>query len=74
MGGTYGLKSKNYELSMKIGQRLFDEINASNVEQLVTGCGACSMQIHQGTLRDSVHPLKLLAEAYQKAPETSEAA
>lgn len=74
MGGTYGLKSKNYELSMKIGQRLFDEINASTVEQLVTGCGACAMQIHQGTLRESIHPLKLLAEAYHKAPETSEAA
>ena len=74
MGGTYGLKSKNYELSMKIGQRLFDEINSSSVKQLVTGCGACSMQIHQGTQRESIHPMKLLAEAYQKAPETSEAA
>ncbi|MCG6931679.1 MAG: anaerobic glycerol-3-phosphate dehydrogenase subunit C, partial [Desulfofustis sp.] len=67
MGGTYGLKSKNFDLSMKIGQRLFEEINNSTVEQLVTGCGACSMQIHQGTMRESVHPIKLLARAYQKA-------
>ena len=74
MGGTYGLKSQNYDLSMKIGQRLFDEINASAVEQLVTGCGACSMQIHQGTQRESVHPLKLMAEAYQKELETGEVA
>ena len=66
MGGTYGLKSKNYELSMKIGQRLFDEIASSDVDQLVTGCGACGMQIRQGTLRESVHPIKLLAEAYPK--------
>jgi Fe-S oxidoreductase len=57
---------------MKIGQRLFDEINASAVEQLVTGCGACSMQIHQGTQRESIHPLKLMAEAYQKEFETGE--
>ncbi|MBT3803472.1 MAG: anaerobic glycerol-3-phosphate dehydrogenase subunit C [Desulfobacula sp.] len=65
MAGTYGLKSKNYELSMKIGNRLFDEINASDVDQVVTGCGACGMQIHQGTKRESLHPLKLLAMAYK---------
>ena len=65
MGGTHGLKSKNFDLSMKIGKKLFDEIKDSNVDQLVTGCGACSMQIHQGTKRESLHPLKLLAMAYK---------
>jgi anaerobic glycerol-3-phosphate dehydrogenase C subunit len=65
MGGTYGLKSKNYDLSMKIGNRLFDEINSSDVDQVVTGCGACGMQIYQGTARESLHPLKLLAMAYK---------
>lgn len=66
MGGTYGLKAKNYDLSMKIGQRLFEEINNSKTEQLVTGCGACGMQIHQGTMRESIHPIKLLSQAYQE--------
>lgn len=65
MGGTYGLKTKNFELSMKIGKRLFDEIISSNVNQVVTGCGACSMQIYQGTERQSLHPIKLLAMAYK---------
>jgi len=65
MGGTYGLKSKNFDLSMQIGKRLFEEINSSHVNQLVTGCGACSMQIHQGTGQKSIHPLKLLAMAYK---------
>ncbi len=67
MGGTYGLKAKNYELSMKIGERLFDEINESRVDQVVTGCGACGMQIYQGTARDSLPPLKILAMAYATA-------
>ena len=71
MGGTYGLKSKNFDLSMKIGQRLFEEINNSRAEQLVTGCGACGMQIHQGTMRESVHPIKLLSQAYQEQVATS---
>jgi glycerol-3-phosphate dehydrogenase subunit C len=66
MGGTYGLKSKNYDLSMKIGKRLFDEINKSDVDQIVTGCGACGMQIFQGTSRESVPPVELLARAYKK--------
>jgi len=66
MGGTYGLKSNNYDLSMKIGERLFDEILGAEVDQVVTGCGACGMQIFQGTARESCHPLKLLAKAYGK--------
>jgi glycerol-3-phosphate dehydrogenase subunit C len=74
MGGTYGLKSKNYELSMKIGQRLFDEIASSDVDRLITGCGACGMQIRQGTMRDSIHPMKLLAEAYREETTIDEAA
>jgi glycerol-3-phosphate dehydrogenase subunit C len=74
MGGTYGLKSKNYDLSMKIGQRLFDEIASSDADQLITGCGACGMQIRQGTMRESIHPMRLLAQAYRKETATNEAA
>ncbi len=66
MGGTYGLKANNYDLSMKIGERLFEEIRDADVNQVVTGCGACGMQIFQGTARESCHPLKLLAMAYGK--------
>ena len=65
MGGTHGLKSKNFGLSMQIGKRLFEEITLSHVDQLITGCGACSMQIHQGTGQESIHPLKLMAMAYK---------
>jgi glycerol-3-phosphate dehydrogenase subunit C len=72
MGGTYGLKSKNYELSLKIGNRLFDEINSSDADQVVTGCGACGMQIYQGTARESLHPLKLLAMAYKGGETVTE--
>lgn len=73
MGGTYGLKSKNYDLSMKIGERLFNEIAASEIDQIATSCGACGMQIHQGTGYETVHPIKLLSEAYKKESALSEA-
>ena len=59
---------------MKIGQRLFDEIASSGADHIVTGCGACGMQIHQGTMRESVHPLKLLSLAYQEEKAASSVA
>ncbi|MBW6485914.1 MAG: anaerobic glycerol-3-phosphate dehydrogenase subunit C [Syntrophobacterales bacterium] len=65
IAGTFGLKKKNYDLSLAIGERLFNEIKASAAEQLVTGCGACALQIFQGTQRKAVAPVSLLAKAYR---------
>jgi anaerobic glycerol-3-phosphate dehydrogenase C subunit len=64
--GTFGMKRKNFECSMAIGQRLFREILDSKVDQISTGCGACKLQIMQGTHREAVHPVSLLALAYKK--------
>jgi glycerol-3-phosphate dehydrogenase subunit C len=60
------MKKQNYDLSMEIGKHLFEEIQKSGVEQVVTSCGSCAMQIAQGTGLKVVHPLTLLAEAYRK--------
>ncbi len=65
VSGTFGLKKKNYDLSMTIGTGLFKEISASDAQQLVTGCGACAMQIFQGTQRKAVAPVSLIAKAYR---------
>ncbi|MCE5263768.1 MAG: anaerobic glycerol-3-phosphate dehydrogenase subunit C, partial [Deltaproteobacteria bacterium] len=70
ISGTFGLKKKNYDLSMKIGERLFKEIAASDAQQLATGCGACAMQIFQGTQRKAVPPVALLARAYRLKEES----
>jgi Fe-S oxidoreductase len=66
MVGTFGLKKKNYDLSMAIGKRLFQEIADSGVKEISTSCGACKLQILQGTRREAVHPISLLASAYKK--------
>lgn len=68
--GTFGMKKKNFEHSMAIGQRLFKEIMDSKVDQISTSCGACKLQIMQGTRREAVHPISLLALAYQKGIRT----
>jgi anaerobic glycerol-3-phosphate dehydrogenase C subunit len=63
--GTFGMKRKNFACSMAIGQRLFKEILDSKVDQISTSCGACKLQIIQGTRREAVHPISLLASAYK---------
>jgi anaerobic glycerol-3-phosphate dehydrogenase C subunit len=67
--GTFGMKKKNFERSMAIGQRLFKEIVDSKADQISTGCGACKLQIFQGTHRDAVHPISFLALAYKRGPK-----
>jgi Fe-S oxidoreductase len=69
LGGTFGLKKENFDLSMAIGERLFQEIRDSHVDEVLTSCGACAMQIFQGTGRRPIHPLSLLAKAYKRGPE-----
>jgi len=64
--GTFGMKKKNFDLSMAIGKRLFKEIRDSRVNQVSTSCGACKLQIIQGTGKEAVHPISLLASAYRK--------
>jgi anaerobic glycerol-3-phosphate dehydrogenase C subunit len=64
IAGTFGLKKKNYDLSMAIGEKLFQEIGAANAGEIVTSCGACKMQIAQGTGREAIPPIALLARAY----------
>ncbi|MGA3174293.1 MAG: anaerobic glycerol-3-phosphate dehydrogenase subunit C [Syntrophorhabdales bacterium] len=65
IAGTFGLKKKNYDLSMAIGERLFTEIEASAAEKILTSCGACAMQILQGTKKKAATPVSLLAAAYK---------
>ncbi|MBM4331632.1 MAG: anaerobic glycerol-3-phosphate dehydrogenase subunit C [Deltaproteobacteria bacterium] len=65
IAGTFGLKKMNFDISMAMGRNLFTEIGASEAEEIVTSCGACKMQILQGTQREAVTPVSLLAKAYK---------
>ncbi len=66
MGGTFGLKAKNAELTLQMGKPLQEQLLDSGVDLVATSCGACKMQIHQITGLEVVHPLKLLLEAYSR--------
>jgi anaerobic glycerol-3-phosphate dehydrogenase C subunit len=73
--GTFGMKKKNFALSMAIGKSLFEAIADSGVNEIATSCGACKLQILQGTGKEAFHPISLLASAYKKfkpEPKVSE--
>lgn len=65
MAGTFGFKTENFDLSMKIGSRLFEEIKRTGVTTVATSCGTCNIQIAQGTRLPVRHTLSILAEAYR---------
>lgn len=64
LSGTFGLKTENFELSMKIGAKLFGKIEAKQPDAVFTPCGVCQTQIHQGAPDATIlHPITLLYHA-----------
>jgi len=68
IAGTYGFKKENFDISMEIGNLLFDEIRKAGVKTVTTSCGTCNIQVKQGTHLNVIHTMRVLKEAYEKAP------
>ncbi|MFT7682326.1 MAG: glycerol-3-phosphate dehydrogenase subunit C [Moritella dasanensis] len=60
--GTYGFKKENYEVSMKIGQGLFEQIKQANADFAITDCETCKWQIEENSDLETIHPVTLLAQ------------
>ena len=65
ISGNYGFRKDKYEISMKIGAKLFERIKQHDFDKVISDCGTCRMQIHHGTDIKPVHPIEILAQAYQ---------
>ncbi len=63
IAGTYGFKKENYEVSQRIGAGLFEQIETSGVDLVVTDCETCKWQIEMSTTKRCEHPITLLAQA-----------
>jgi glycerol-3-phosphate dehydrogenase subunit C len=63
MGGTFGVKAKNADLSGTIAEAVVERIRASGAEAVVTSCGMCRTQLASGTGLPVYHPMELLAES-----------
>jgi glycerol-3-phosphate dehydrogenase subunit C len=63
MGGTFGVKASNADLSEAIARPVMEKILASGAEAIVTSCGMCRTQLAHGTGLPVYHPMELLAGA-----------
>ena len=63
IAGTYGFKSENYATSQAIGAPLFQQIEESDADLVVTDCETCKWQIEMSTRKRCEHPIALLAQA-----------
>jgi FAD/FMN-containing dehydrogenase/Fe-S oxidoreductase len=68
MAGTFGLKRENYRSSLRAGWGLISALRDMDIQAGATECSACKMQMVQGTSKPTVHPLKILAMAYDLLP------
>ncbi len=64
VAGTYGFKAEKYPIARAVGDRVFDEITASQASHLVSDSEICRwwMETHTGV--KAVHPVEILAQAY----------
>ena len=64
VAGTYGLKKEKYEISMAVGERLFDEVREAEPDLAACDSETCRWQIEHGSSVHAVHPVELLHRAY----------
>jgi len=67
IAGTFGMKAQNFELSMRIGRPLFEQLQATGADLVVSPCGTCKIQIEQATGLPVVHTMDVLQRAYEVA-------
>lgn len=65
IAGTYGFKKENYKTSQAIGESLFKQIEACDIDYVVTDCETCKWQIEMSTTKRCEHPISILAMALE---------
>ncbi|MCP5042597.1 MAG: Fe-S oxidoreductase, partial [bacterium] len=62
--GTWGMKSRWYDQSLKIATKLLDEVRRVEPDHVATDCPLAALRIQEGTGRRAVHPIVLIRDAY----------
>ncbi len=63
MGGIFGFKRENYEISEEIGRDLSEAIDRLKPEIILSDCEGCRMQIRHLTGLKVLHPIQILRDA-----------
>jgi glycerol-3-phosphate dehydrogenase subunit C len=66
--GTWAMKKKNFEQSLKWGSRAFKEMADGDPETTCSDCPLAAIQIEQGTGRKPLNPMQILARSYRGEP------
>jgi len=61
LAGSAGMRREKYDLSMKIGARLFARVRSEEFHGALTECSACRLQLEHGAGKPCYHPLHILA-------------
>jgi glycerol-3-phosphate dehydrogenase subunit C len=61
IAGTYGFKKENYQIAQEIGKPLFEQIEQSGADYIVSDCETCKWQIEMSTTKECLNPLSLMA-------------
>ena len=64
MSGSYGMQANKREISLKVGEKLFNRIRQANVKTVISDCGTCRLQIGDGASVQTLHPVQIVARAY----------
>jgi Fe-S oxidoreductase len=62
--GTWGMKARYYDESLKICANLMNSIEQVNPDHVATDCPLSALRIEEQTGRKAVHPIVLLRDAY----------
>ncbi len=65
--GTWAMKKEFFDLSMKAGEKAFSGMRDADAKVMATDCPLAAVQIQQATGVRPVHPLEVLARAYDDA-------
>ena len=68
MAGTFGLKARNYEVSLAAGRPMLQRLARPATLFGSTECSTCRLQMEDGTGKRTLHPAQYLALAYGLMP------
>jgi Fe-S oxidoreductase len=68
MAGTFGLKARNYEVSLAAGRPMLERLARPATLFGSTECSTCRLQMEDGTGKRTLHPAQYLALAYGLTP------
>lgn len=66
LSGVYGYKKETAPIGRIIGSNLRNKLTDSEADVGICECNICRIQMRNGTGKDAIHPLQILASAYRR--------